>query len=147
MDGRSRLEVIDPKPSAAPSQSGKMSATIPRSLSDPLDGQCMLTAVLRWCSSVRQITRREGGTPSTVHDLTIPIDAAHQTACTASVRTRSSCAIERESVAAAHCRVRPWCREARRAISCDANDRYRSTLGYQLLMLDGPSTIADDPVV
>ena len=43
----SSLQVIDPKASAAPSWSGMMSATIPRSMSDPFDGQCMLTAVLR----------------------------------------------------------------------------------------------------
>ena len=124
----SSLQVIDPKASAAPSWSGMMSATIPRSMSDPFDGQCMLTAVLRRCSSVCQITRQEGGTPSSVHDMTIPIDEAHQSACTASVRTCRSCAIERESVAIAHRRVWPWCREARRALSCDENDQFRSAL-------------------
>ena len=73
----SSLQVIDPKASAAPSWSGMMSATIPRSMSDPLDGQCMLTAVLRRCSSVRQVTAVEGDTPSKVHDVTMLIDAAH----------------------------------------------------------------------
>ena len=124
----SSLQVIDPKASAAPSWSGMMSATIPRSMSDPFDGQCTLTAVLRRCSSVRQVTAVEGDTPSKVHDVTMLIDAAHRHACTASVRTHSSRAIKRESVAIAHRRVWPWCREARRALSCDDNDRYRSNL-------------------
>ena len=66
----SSLQVIDPKASAAPSWSGMMAATIPRSMSDPFDGQCMLTAVLRRCSSVRQVTAVEGDTPSKVHDVT-----------------------------------------------------------------------------
>ena len=104
----SSLQVIDPKASAAPSWSGMMSATIPRSMSDPLDGQCMLTAVLRRCSSVRQVTAVEGDTPSKVHDVTKLIDAAHQHACTASVWTHGSCAIKRESVTIAHRRVWPW---------------------------------------
>ena len=73
----SSLQVIDPKASAAPSWSGMMAATIPRSMSDPFDGQCMLTAVLRRCSSVRQVTAVEGDTPSKVHDVTMLIDAAH----------------------------------------------------------------------
>ena len=73
----SSLQVIDPKASAAPSWSGMTSATIPRSMSDPLDGQCMPTAVLRRCSSVRQATAVEGDTPSKVHDVTMLIDAAH----------------------------------------------------------------------
>ena len=124
----SSLQVIDPKASAAPSWSGMMSATIPRSMSDPLDGQCMLTAVLRRCSSVRQVTAVEGDTPSKVHDVTMLIDAAHRHACTASVRTHGSRAIKRESVATAHPHVRPWCQEARRALLCDENDRYRSNL-------------------
>ena len=124
----SSLQVIDPKASAAPSWSGMMAATIPRSMSDPFDGQCMLTAVLRRCSSVRQVTAVEGDTPSKVHDVTMLIDAAHRHACTASVRTHGSRAIKRESVAIAHRRVWPWCREARRALSCDENDRYRSNL-------------------
>ena len=115
----SSLQVIDPKASAAPSWSGMMAATIPRSMSDPFDGQCMLTAVLRRCSSVRQVTAVEGDTPSKVHDVTKLIDAAHRHACTASVWTHGSRAIKRESVAIAHRRVWPWCREARRALSCD----------------------------
>ena len=93
-----------------------------------LDRQCMLTAVLRRCSSVRQVTAVEGDTPSKVHDVTMLIDAAHQHACIASVRTHGSRAIKRESVAIAHRRVWPWCREARRALSCDENDQFRSTL-------------------
>ena len=125
---KSSLQVIDPKASAAPSWPGMMSATIPRSMSDPLDGQCMLTAVLRRCSSVRQATAVEGDTPSKVHDVTMLIDAAHRHACIASVRTQGSRAIKRESVAIAHRRVWPWCREARRALSCDENDQFRSAL-------------------
>ena len=92
----SSLQVIDPKASAAPSWSGMMAATIPRSMSDPFDGQCMLTAVLRRCSSVRQVTAVEGDTPSKVHDVTMLIDAAHRHACTASVRTHGSRAIKQE---------------------------------------------------
>ena len=38
-------------------------------------------------------------------------------------------------------------REARRALSCDENRPMPVDSGYQLLMLDGLSTIADDPVV
>ena len=91
-------------------------------------GKCMLTAVLRRCSSVRQVTAVEGDTPSKVHDVTKLIDAAHRHACTASVWTHGSRAIKRESVAIAHRRVWPWCREARRALSCDENDQFRSTL-------------------
>ena len=125
---RSRLQVIDPKPSAAPSWLSMMSATTARPPSNPLDGLCMLTAVLRRCSSVRQVTAVEGHTPSKVHDVTMLIDAAHRHACTASVRTHGSRATKRESVAIAHRRVWPWCREARRALSCDENDQFRSTL-------------------
>ena len=91
-----------------------------RSPSDPLDGQCcMLTAVLWRCSSVNLSTAVQDDIPSTTHDLAMLIAAIHQPARAASVRRRSSCAIERESVAAAHRRVRPWCQEARRALSCD----------------------------
>ena len=61
--------------------------------------------------------------PSTTSDLTMSIAAAHRPVCAASVRTRGTRAIKWESVAAAHRRVRPWCREARRALSCDAEDR------------------------
>ena len=80
------------------------------------------------CSSVRQVTAVEGDTPSKMHDVTKLIDAAHRHACTASVWTHGSRASKRESVAMAHRRVWPWCREARRALSCDENDRYRSNL-------------------
>ena len=124
----SSLQVIDPKASAAPSWSGMMSATIPRSMSDPLDGQCMLTAVLRRCSSVRLSTAVQGDVPSTMHDLAMSIAVAHRPACAGSLEACGSYAIERESVATAHRRVRPWCREARRDLSCDANDRYRTSL-------------------
>ena len=89
----SSLQVIDPKASAAPSWSGMMSATIPRSLSDPLDGQCMLTAVLRRCSSVRLSTAVQGGIASTMHDLAISIAAAHQYACAVSVQTCGSSSV------------------------------------------------------
>ena len=85
-------------------------------------------AVLERDTSVRQVTAVEGDTPSKVHDVTMLIDAAHRHACIASVRTQGSRAIKRESVAIAHRRVWPWCREARRALSCDENDQFRSTL-------------------
>ena len=49
----SSLQVIDPKASAAPSWSGVMSATTARSTSDPLDGYCMLTAVVDGLSEHR----------------------------------------------------------------------------------------------
>ena len=105
-----------------------MSATTARPPSDPLDGLCMLTAVLRRCSSVRLSTAVQGEIPSTMHDLVMWIAAAHWPACAGSLETCGSYAIERESVATAHRRVRPWCREARRDLSCDANDRYRTVV-------------------
>ena len=125
---RSRLQVIDPKPSAAPSWLGMMSATTARPPSDPLDGLCMLTAVLRWCLSVCLSTAVQSDIPSTMHEMAMLITAAHRYACATSVWTCGSCSIKRQSVASAHRRVRSWCQEARRALSCDENDRYRSTL-------------------
>ena len=107
---------------------GMMSATTARSTSDPLDGQCMLTAVLPTCEHVRLSTAVQGDIPSTMHDLAMMIAVAHRPACAGSLETCGSYAIERESVATAHPRVRPWCQEARRALSCDENDRFRSTL-------------------
>ena len=74
----SSLQVIDPKASAAPSWSGTMSIATARSTSDPLDGLCMLTAVLRRCSSVRLSTAVQGDIASTMHDLAMLIAAAHQ---------------------------------------------------------------------
>jgi len=61
--------------------------------------------------------------PSTTHDLTMLIAAAHLPARAASMRTHGSRAIKQEIVAIAHRRVWPWCREARRALSCDEEDR------------------------
>ena len=124
----SSLQVIDPKASAAPSWSGVMLAATARSPSDPLDGQCMLTAVLRRCSSDRLSTAVQDEIPSTTSDLTMSIAAAHRPVCAASVRTRGRRAIKWESVAAAHRRVLPWCQEALRARSCDEEDRYRLSL-------------------
>ena len=100
-----------------------MPATTPRSTSDPLDGKCMLTAVLRRCSSVRLSTAVQGDIASAMHDLAMLIAAAHQLACAASVQACGSCSIKRQSVAAAHRRVLPWCQEALRARSCDEEDR------------------------
>ena len=125
---RSRLQVIDPKASAASSWSGMMPATTARSPSDPLDGYCMLTAVVDGSSEHRLSTAVRGDIPSTMHELAMSIAAVHRYACASSVQTRGSCSIKRQSVATAHRRVRLWCQEARRALSCDDNDRYRSTL-------------------
>ena len=80
---------FNPKASAAPSWSGMMSSTTARSPSDPLDGQCMLTAVLRQCSSVRLSTAVQGDISSTMHDLVMLTAAAHQSSCAVSVRTCS----------------------------------------------------------
>ena len=56
-------------------------------MSDPFDGQCMLTAVLRRCSSVRLSTAVQGDIASTMHGLAMSIAAAHQYACAVSVQT------------------------------------------------------------
>ena len=81
-----------------------MSAATARSPSDPLDGQCMLTAVVMavvdGSPEHRLSTAVQDDIPSTTHNLTMLIAAAHQTACAASLRTCGSSAIERESVAA-----------------------------------------------
>ena len=105
-----------------------MPATTARSPSDPLDGYCMLTAVVDGSSEHRLSTAVRGDIPSTMHELAMSIAAVHRYACASSVQTRGSCSIKRQSVATAHRRVRLWCQEARRALSCDDNDRYRSTL-------------------
>ena len=86
------------------------------------------TAVVDGSSEHRLSTAVQGDIPSTMHELAMSIAAPHRYACAASVQTRGSCSIKRQSVATAHRRVRPWCQEARRALSCDDNDRYRSTL-------------------
>ena len=120
-----------------------------------LDGQCMLTAVLRRCSSDRLSTAVQDEIPSTTSDLTMSIAAAHRPVCAASVRTRGTRAIKWESVAAAHRRVRPWCPlpmvvGAERGSESSLMRCGRSITaesGYQLLMLDSPSTGAEDPVV
>ena len=91
----SSLQVIDPKASAAPSWSGTMSIATARSTSDPLDGLCMLTAVLRRCSSVRLSTAVQGDIASTMHGLAMSIAAAHQCAYAVSVQTCGSSSIER----------------------------------------------------
>ena len=93
----SSLQVIDPKASAgaAPSWSGVMFAATARSTSDPLDGLCMLTAVLRRCSSVRLSTAVQGDIASTKHGLAMSIAAAHQYACAVSVQTCGSSSIKR----------------------------------------------------
>ena len=90
-----------------------MSSTTARSPSDPLDGQCMLTAVLRQCStsSVRLSTAVQGDIPSTMHNLVMLIAAVHQSSCAVSVQTCGRCSIKRQSVAAAHRRVWSWCAE------------------------------------
>ena len=124
----SSLQVIDPKASAAPSWSGMLPATTARSPSDPLDGNCMLTAVVDGSPEHRLSTAVQDDIPSMTHDLVMKIAAAHQSRCTASVRTCGNRTIKRDSTAAAHRRVQPWCQEAHRALSCDENDRYRSNL-------------------
>ena len=108
--------------------------------SDPLDRQCMLTAVvLRQCSSVRLSTAVQGDISSTMHDLVMLIASAHQSSCAVSVRTCGRCSIKRQSVAAAHRRVWSWCRECRESLR--GHDRARSyeeeapktaVSGYQL---------------
>ena len=128
--------------------SGGVSTATARPPSDMLDGQCMLTAVLRRCSSDRLSTAVQDQIPSTTSDLTMSIAAAHRHVCAASVRTRGSRAIKWESVAAAHRRVRPWCREARRALSSlmRCGRSITADSGYQLLMQNSPSTGTEDPV-
>ena len=69
--------MIDLKAFTAPPWSGGVSTATARPPSDMLDGQCMLTAVLRRCSSVRLSTAVQGDNPSTMHDLAMLIAAAH----------------------------------------------------------------------
>ena len=57
-----------------------MPAATARSPSDPLDGQCMLTAVVDVSPEHRLSTVVQDDIPSTTHDLTMLIAAAHQTA-------------------------------------------------------------------
>ena len=60
----------------------------------PLDGLCMLTAVLRRCSSVRLSTAVQGDIASTMHNLAMLIAVAHQYACAVSVKTCGSSSIK-----------------------------------------------------
>ena len=122
--------------------------------SDPPDRQCMLTAVLRQCSSVRLSTAVQGDIQSTMHDLVMLIAAVHQSSCAVSVQTCGRCSIKRQSVAAAHRRVQLYGHGAERLSELAKSSLMQrgrpitAVSGYQLLMLDSPSTgRADDPVV
>ena len=91
--------------------------------------------------AARLSTAVQGDIPSTMRDLMMVIAAAHRYACAVSVQTCGSCSIKRYSVAAAHCRVWSWCREAlRSSLMVMRRGRPKTAVsGYQLLMLDGPS--------
>ena len=112
-----------------------------------LDGQCMLTAVLRRCSSDRLSTAVQDEIPSTTRDLTMSIAAVHRPVCAASVRTRGSRAIKWESVAAAHPVRTAMVPRGSESSLMRCGRSITAESGYQLLMLDSPSTGAEDPVV
>ena len=115
-----------------------------------LDGQCMLTAVLRRCSSDCLSTAVQDEIPLTTSDLTMSIAAAHRPAvCAASVRTRGTRA------ALSSGGERRSCSPPRTAMVLRGSESslmrcgrsITAESGYQLLMLDSPSTGAEDPVV
>ena len=120
-----------------------------RSVRRTFDGKCMLTAVVDGSSEHRLSTAVQGDIPSTMRDLMMLIAVAHRYACAVSVQTCGSCSIKWQSVAAAHRRVLPWCQDARGSQSSlmRRGRPITAVSGYQLLMLDGPSTGGEDPVV
>ena len=125
-------------------------AAAARPPSDLLDGQCMLTVVLRRCSSVHLSTAVQGDTPLTMHDLAMLIAAAHQSACAGSVRICGSCSSKRQSVAAGQLLTAAHSDAAERL--AEPSHAMRKTnnaadSGYQPVMLDSYSTSIDDPVI
>ena len=115
--------------------------------------ECMLTAVPSDRPSDRLSTMVPDDIPSTTHDLATTIAAAHQFACVASLWTRGSSAIERDNGYRRSCSsprmamVLERIVELSHAMMKTNNGRLWLPAEHLFLILDGPSTEAEDPVV